>query len=58
MIPKYKDGEKRLYKFCFEEVDKFFDEIRKNREYHSKTDKEISEIFRFNLFFNFDLNFL
>ena len=56
MIPEYKN--KKLYEFWFEEIVKFFEINRKNKEYNLKTDKEISEIFRFNLFFNFDSHFL
>ena len=58
MKPEYKNKSKNLYEFWFEEVVKFFEESRKNREYNLKSDKEISEIFRFNLFFNFDSHFL
>ena len=47
---------KKNFRFFEKEVTEFFDEIRKDK-YAGKTDLEISELLKFNLFVNTYLSF-
>ena len=53
MIPEYKKGKVKSYLFWEKELLNFFAKVRENKEFKNKTDKELSELFRFNISFSF-----